>query len=150
MSDHDDREPHRGDANILIVDDNRADRRLMSLALAECGYRVIEAEGGPQALEIFQRNPQGVDLILTDILMPGMDGVQLIQRVRETSPKMKVVFISGFKEGLARTLEDKDAERLEKSPDLSPLVEKVREALAKESVLGWLKKAVSPPQDAQA
>ena len=113
----------------------------MSLALTENGYIVIEARGGMEGLEIFKNQKKKIDLILTDIVMPGMDGVQLIEHVRGISPRMKVIFISGYKREFKQDINGQPVNFIEKTSGLSRLIEKVREVLNETGLIKkWLKK----------
>jgi CheY-like chemotaxis protein len=65
--------------------------------LEKAGYEVVEAASGDQALEIFTRDPDGFDMLLTDIVMPGkLQGTTLSRRLRELAPELPVVFMSGY------------------------------------------------------
>ena len=86
-------EPATDQPTVLIVDDFAAVRRMLAMQLADCGYRTIEAEGGTDALE--RINDEHVDLVLTDIGMPGFDGLELVHAVRELSPATPVVVMAG-------------------------------------------------------
>lgn len=116
---------------ILVVDDNAADRRLMSYVLADEGYRVLEADSGEAGLSVFKQHLNEIHLIVTDIYMPGMDGVEFIQNVRRLSSSPKVIFTSGYKPRLAVESEQHLAEFIEKSPDTVRFLQKVREVLDK-------------------
>ncbi len=78
---------------ILLVDDESDIREILSLALCDMGYQVLEAENGLQALEIFcdVRPP----IVLTDIKMPGMDGIELLQKIKRENPEAEVIMITG-------------------------------------------------------
>ena len=133
--------PGSGGETILVVDDDDGYRKLMSLALTENGYIVIEARGGMEGLEIFKNQKKKIDLILTDIVMPGMDGVQLIEHVRGISPRMKVIFISGYKREFKQDINGQPVNFIEKTSGLSSLIEKVREVLNETGLIKkWLKK----------
>ncbi len=80
-------------ATILLVDDEDQARMLFQVALAGAGYRVLTAESGPHGLRLLQH--QEVDLILVDILMPEMDGLELIQLLHKTRPACKIIAMSG-------------------------------------------------------
>ncbi len=110
---------------VLVVDDNPGDRRLISMALKESGCHVLEAEGGEAALEIFRQNSSVIDMVLTDIIMPRMDGVQLVERIRGIAPRIKVIFISSYKRRLDDGIDGRPIHFVEKSSDFSPLVETV-------------------------
>jgi CheY-like chemotaxis protein len=78
---------------ILCVDDNEQSLSIRKVLLETRGYRVLAANGGEQALEIF--NQGGVDLVLTDLIMPGVDGTKLIEAVKSISPQTPAILISG-------------------------------------------------------
>ena len=80
---------------IAVVDDNPAVLQLAAKVLRIQGYRVLEAGCGAEALDMAERHDKPVNLLLTDIDMPGMDGVSLSREVRERWPETKVVFMSG-------------------------------------------------------
>jgi signal transduction histidine kinase len=78
---------------ILLVDDESDIREVLSLPLYDMGYQVCEAETGSQALEIFKaKNPS---IVLTDIKMPGMDGIELLQKIKHENPETEVIMITG-------------------------------------------------------
>jgi len=78
---------------ILLVDDEEGIRKVLSLTLREAGYRVLTAESGGQALEIFAREHPAI--VLTDIKMPGMDGIEILGRVKRLDPDAEVIMITG-------------------------------------------------------
>lgn len=80
-------------SNILVVDDEYQMRKYMLEVLREEGYAVSEASGGKKAIRQIQR--EGFDLVITDVVMPDMDGLQLIQEIRKRLPTLKILAISG-------------------------------------------------------
>ena len=80
---------------VLVVDDEYFVRALLLPALTKRGYSVLMAEGGEEGIELFTRHSEEIDLIVTDITMPRVDGVQMIEKVRSTHPDTRVLFISG-------------------------------------------------------
>ncbi len=80
-------------ATILVIDDEEQVRMIFQMALAQAGYRVLTAESGQHGLRLFQH--QEVDLVLVDIFMPEMDGLELIQRLRASRPTSKIIAVSG-------------------------------------------------------
>lgn len=78
---------------ILLIDDDVQVRRLLALALEGEGYHVLTAEGGKPGLRLLEHRE--VDLILVDLLMPDMDGLELIPRLRKMRPASKIIAISG-------------------------------------------------------
>ncbi|HTH96526.1 MAG TPA: response regulator [Stellaceae bacterium] len=88
-----------GAGTILLVEDEAPVRMFTMRALQNKGYTVLEAKSGEAALEILSNDPPPqVDLIITDVMMPRMDGPTLIEHVRDTLPDVKVIFISGYAE----------------------------------------------------
>lgn len=85
-----------GVGHVLLVEDDQHSRRFVERLLAEAGYRVTSAESGEAALTRLAALTQAPDLLLTDIIMPGMSGVELRQKVNEVLPRMPVLFISGY------------------------------------------------------
>lgn len=80
---------------ILLADDDDAMRQYLARALARSGYEVEEADRGTTALEMI-RSGRHFDLLLTDIVMPEMDGIELAQKASLTDPALRVMFITGF------------------------------------------------------
>ncbi len=78
---------------ILCVDDNEQNLSIRKILLETRGYRVLACNSGELALEAFRRG--GVDLVLTDLLMPGLDGSRLIEEIKRLSPQTPAVLISG-------------------------------------------------------
>jgi two-component system, cell cycle response regulator CpdR len=79
---------------ILLAEDEEAMRMYLARALQNAGYDVVSVDRGTEALPLLQT--QHFDLLLSDIVMPEMDGIELAQRCAEISPKTKVMFITGF------------------------------------------------------
>ena len=91
------REPlPRGTETILAVDDDSGIRRLVAAALQPLGYTVIEAVSGVDGLKVAEAHAGVIDLLLTDVIMPGMSGRQLAETLAPIRPEMKVVFMSGY------------------------------------------------------
>ena len=78
---------------ILLVDDEKDIREVLVLPLADLGYRIFEAENGKQALDIFREIQPPI--VLTDIKMPGMDGIKLLQKIKHENPETEVIMITG-------------------------------------------------------
>jgi two-component system, cell cycle sensor histidine kinase and response regulator CckA len=114
---------------ILIVDDNPRDRAFLVEALQDEGYLTLEAENGKQALEIFQRNSDLIDLVLTDIVMPVMDGVELLCQLRQFAPHTKVLLLSGQPERTGQKINGEKVEVTPKSSDFASLLKRVNDAL---------------------
>lgn len=78
---------------ILLVDDEKDIREVLRLPLSDLGYDVLEAENGEEALCLFERRQP--PLVLTDIKMPGMDGIELLQKIKQANPEAEVIMITG-------------------------------------------------------
>ncbi len=92
-----------GDGRILIVEDEDAVRNFVIATLKDCGYEVVAAEDGEAALEIFEEEGASFDLVLTDVMMPVLDGPSMIQEAREKfGLKAEVIFMSGYAEAAVR------------------------------------------------
>jgi CheY-like chemotaxis protein len=88
---------HSGHETILLVEDDEAVRDTVGHQLVALGYSVLEASGGPEALRVVAAQPaRRIDLLLTDVVMLGMDGCMLAAHLRERRPGLKVVFSSGY------------------------------------------------------
>lgn len=81
---------------ILVVEDEGGIRALVRKILKRQGYNVLEASGGAEALQIMADHPGQLDLLLTDVMMPGMNGVELSYKALEAKPNLKVLFVSGY------------------------------------------------------
>src|SRR6185369_817688 len=80
--------------SILVVDDEAIIRDLCGRALK--GYRIVEAGDGEEALRLFERG--GIDVVLTDVMMPRMGGIELLKRLKEAEPTLVVIVMTGFAE----------------------------------------------------
>ena len=85
-----------GNEVILLVEDESMVRNLARRILARHGYRVIEAAAGQDACSLAEREQSRVDLLLTDVVMPKMNGRELYERLRRQRPELKVLFMSGY------------------------------------------------------
>jgi len=120
-----------GRGRILLVEDEDGVRGIAASLLASRGYEVSEAEDGEKALAILQDNPQGFDLVISDVIMPGMDGPTLIREAKELLGSARVIFISGYAEGdLTDALdEDREISFLPKPFKVTELAERVKREL---------------------
>ncbi len=88
-------EPAGGRETILVVEDEDAVRRLVRSTLERRGYRVLVASGGPEALQV-ARCEEPIDLVVTDLVMPQMSGVEVAARIQQDRPRTRVLFMSGY------------------------------------------------------
>ncbi len=85
-----------GMAAILVVDDDADLRSLAQIILEQSGYQVLVAADGPQALQIAQQDSDPIDLLLTDLVMPGMDGAALGRQLRLLRPAMRILYMTAL------------------------------------------------------
>ena len=88
---------------ILLVDDEQSVRAIVLKILRRANYNVLEAENGEAALRIADSHPGKIDLLVTDMYMPGLRGPEVAQRLALTRPGLRVLFMSGYAEQDART-----------------------------------------------
>jgi two-component system cell cycle sensor histidine kinase/response regulator CckA len=125
-----------GIGNVLLVEDEDAVRAFGSRALRNKGYNVLEANSGEQALEVLRDSAEQIDLLITDVVMPKVDGPTLVKTVRESHPDLKVIFISGYTEDNFRQKlgEDEGIHFLPKPFSLKQLAAKVKEVMSSQPV----------------
>jgi two-component system cell cycle sensor histidine kinase/response regulator CckA len=120
-----------GQGTILLVEDEDPVRAVNARALSARGYTVLEAESGIAALEIIQERGAPVDLVVSDVVMPEMDGPTLLGELRKLYPDLKVIFVSGYaEEAFRKNLpEGEDFNFLPKPFSLRQLVETVKQVI---------------------
>lgn len=89
----------RGTETVLLVDDEESLRTVVVDLLGQLGYHVLSAGSGEQAISLANQYPGKIDLLLTDVVMDDLPGPELAQRLLQSRPEMKVVFVSGFADG---------------------------------------------------
>ena len=121
-----------GQDTILLVEDEEAVRAFAARALRMRGYNVLEAGGGEEALEIVKSADNKIDLIITDVVMPNMDGPTMVRHVKALNPELPVIFMSGYAEEAFRRNDQnsEDIHFLPKPFGLKQLAAKVKEVLA--------------------
>ena len=120
-----------GSETVLLVEDEASVRQLVREILESKGYRVLEAENGQAGLTAAALCKEKIDLVITDVVMPGMSGHVLAQRVLETRPDIKVLYLSGYTEDAIVNEGTLDSGKafLQKPFTLLNLSRKVREVL---------------------
>lgn len=133
----------RSAPSILVVDDQPTVRRMAHRLLSEWGFRVFEAESGEEAMEVLETAHAGVQLVIVDVVMPLLDGVQVTQRIQERWPEQRVLYMSAHPaEVLSRYgLAELEVPFLAKPFTRDELLNKVRESLEKPTP-----KSVRPPR----
>lgn len=87
----------KGTETILLVEDDSFIREYLEQSLKQLGYKIIIAEDGQVALNLFEKN-KDIDLIITDIVMPNLNGKELVEKINQTKPNVKIIFTSGYPE----------------------------------------------------
>jgi two-component system cell cycle sensor histidine kinase/response regulator CckA len=125
------REVPRGSETILLVDDSEMVRRLARDVLRGSGYHVLEAGGSDEALQVAGNQPDPIDLLITDVVMPGRSGIELAERMRTTCAELRVLYMSGYTDtAIVRDgLLSHDVSFLQKPFTPGDLLHKVRQVL---------------------
>jgi len=128
----------QGRETVLLVEDEAALRRYLRDLLEGAGYVVLDAADAVEALEIGRRRTLPVDLLLTDIVMPGLSGGDLAERFRKAHPETTVLFMSGYAEDaiIRRVVAARGAVFLQKPFTPNGLLTRVREMLDARAVSG--------------
>ena len=122
-----------GGETILVVEDAEAVRKLVCAMLANGGYQYLEAGDGEEALQLVEDRPQSFHLVLTDIVMPGMNGVELARHLNRIRPEVRVVFMSGYADDPLMEKIDRDALLLSKPFTAATLLDAIRHSLSGDS-----------------
>jgi DNA-binding response OmpR family regulator len=115
-----------GSETILIAEDQESIRVLIKGFLEQRGYTVLSAQDGLEAIALLNDYPEGIDLLVTDVLLPGIDGGGVVNRSRECRPGTQVLYITGFGEDV---IPNGTATFLLKPFRLEELARKIRSAL---------------------
>ena len=122
-----------GQGTILLVEDEEGLRQLNARGLASRGYTVLEAGNGIEAIEMLEKSEGDVDLVVSDVVMPEMDGPTLLRELRRRNPSLKIIFVSGYAEDAFQKHLPADGEQftfLAKPFTLKQLVNAVKETIA--------------------
>ena len=125
-------EPHGAGASILVVEDDPLVRDVTVSALTGAGFEVLVGSGGEEGLELARSRTQPLDLVVTDVVMPGLSGRDVADRLRAERPELPVLFVSGYPQDVIarRGVLDDGVELLPKPFTPAELVERVRTLLA--------------------
>lgn len=123
---------HTGQGTVLLVEDEDPVRAVNSRALSARGYTVLEAASGIEALRLIEEHADGIDVVVSDVVMPEMDGPTLLRELRKHLPDLKVIFVSGYAEDAFRKNlpEGETFNFLPKPFSLKQLVETVKRTMA--------------------
>jgi len=139
---------HGGPETVLLAEDEDTVRRLAQRILEEHGYTVLPAVHGKDACKISKTYPEDIDLLLTDVVMPGLNGKELSQRIRSGRKNIQVLFMSGYTDDAIATrgILDEDTVFIQKPFTAQALLTKVREVLSSDPVAPKI--ADKPPSSA--
>jgi two-component system, cell cycle sensor histidine kinase and response regulator CckA len=121
---------------MLVVDDEEMVRRLAARILLGEGYHVVEAAGGQEAIRVLQRAFQRIDLVVTDVAMPGIGGRQLGETIFRCWPRVRVLFMSGF-----------PAHRIVEEGALDPVSPFLQKPFTRDQLTRKVKDVLATPQD---
>jgi DNA-binding NtrC family response regulator len=127
--------PDKQAKTVLVVDDEAEIRKLVTAMLAQNGYRVLTADTGENAVRLFRSNPE-VELLLTDVVAPGMSGPMIADQIAALKPDVKVLFMSGYDgtQFVQRYVVEKGYSLLIKPFTLEQLEDKVRDVMGGSSL----------------
>jgi PAS domain S-box-containing protein len=123
--------PVGGKETVLLVDDETAIRELGERTLLMSGYKVLKASDGESALEIYQEEHEKIDLVILDLIMPGMGGRKCLEKILEINPRAKVMIASGYApDGTSDNPVEKGAKALVPKPfNINQLLQAIRKVL---------------------
>jgi CheY-like chemotaxis protein len=123
-------EEANGSGTILLVEDEDVVRELARRVLERQGYTVLTCANGAEAVELADSDDRRIDLLLTDVVMPGLRGYEVAQRVSATRPEMKILYMSGYaEEALVGRAAINGSALIEKPFAIDALTRRVRETL---------------------
>jgi two-component system cell cycle sensor histidine kinase/response regulator CckA len=127
----------RGSETVLLVEDEKGVRELAREYLQMSGYSVLEAPDGQAALELASMHRGSIDLLMTDVVMPGLNGRELADRMHQVRPGIKILYMSGYTDQAIgrRGILESEAALLQKPFTLAALTSKLREILATETMV---------------
>jgi PAS domain S-box-containing protein len=116
---------------ILLVEDDSLVRKFLAMAVSKYGYTVLEAASPAEALPLFEQNRERIDLVLTDVVMSGSSGAEMAQKIRETAPHTRIVYMSGYDDEVIvhHGIVDEGINFLSKPFTIDVLLSKLREVL---------------------
>ena len=120
-----------GSGTILIVEDEEPVRLFSTQALTNKGYKMLEAVNGEDALKVISDYKGKIDVIISDVIMPGMNGPEMVEKILAQYPDIKIIFISGYTEdALSKDqLDNHQVNFLAKPFSLKQLASKVKEVI---------------------
>jgi two-component system, cell cycle sensor histidine kinase and response regulator CckA len=121
---------------ILVVDDEAEIRKLVGAMVSQAGYTILTADSGEHALVLYKNNKGPIDLLITDVIAPGMSGPMLADKLTEIQPDLKVLYISGYDNThvVQKYVVEKGHALLSKPFTVEEMKAKVREMLSSAAV----------------
>ena len=128
-----------GNETILLVDDEPTILQVGSAVLQEIGYTVFKAEGGREALEVYEKKGDSIDLVILDMIMPDMGGSETYDRLKDINPKIHVLLSSGYSiDGQAKEILDRGCDAFIQKPfSIRELSGRIREILHEKQLESW-------------
>ncbi|HYM75634.1 MAG TPA: ATP-binding protein [Candidatus Dormibacteraeota bacterium] len=129
----------KGSETVLLAEDQSSIRSVLRELLESKGYQVLEAQNGGEALELAERHTGSIDVLVTDVIMPQIRGIELAKRVTDLHPDICVIFMSGYSEDALlenRLLSQQNITLIQKPFDPEDLAQKIRESLNDTSEVG--------------
>ena len=128
----------RGSETVLVVDDQFSIRRIAVKLLSHQGYRLLDAANGDEALALCERHSGPIHVLLTDVVMPGMSGRELAERLKRSRPRIKVLYMSGYTESALSNIPEIEAglHYIAKPFEPEDLASRVREVLGERADKG--------------
>jgi len=123
----------KGNETILLIEDEKKVREITALMLKSLGYNVLEASNGDEAISIAKEYIKPIDLVLSDVVMPGITGFDMVDRIREKHPEIKVLFMSGYTDNVIvhHGILKEGVNFIQKPFSLKAIAEKIRSILDK-------------------
>jgi CheY-like chemotaxis protein/DNA-binding XRE family transcriptional regulator len=134
---------YKGTETILLVDDEKQVRDVLSDFFLHCGYRVIIAEDGNHALEQYTKNSNDIDLVIMDVVMPKKDGISTYKEIKKKNPNAIILLMSGYNPDHLSSLEGMQI--LQKPFSPVEMIKKVRDALKEKSDTVQATSPIPPP-----
>jgi len=117
---------------VLLAEDQSSIRAVLREFLESKGYKILEAQNGGQALELAEHHTGSIEVLVTDVIMPHIRGLELAKRVTDLHPDICVIFMSGYSEDALlenQLLSDRNLSLIQKPFDPEELAQKIRESL---------------------
>jgi len=121
----------KGNETVLVVDDIESVRSFLNDVLPMFGYNVICAEDGMDGLNKFKENKDKIHIMLLDVVMPKLNGIELFKRIKNLEPNTKVLFMSGYNDILDRSNQHNEIKCISKPFKINTLLKELREVLDK-------------------